>query len=67
MMRMSKVFIFGFVLALIGVPRLHAQTEASAPADTDAGRERRGRLAGCRHAFRLAFVLLVVVESNQAT
>jgi hypothetical protein len=31
---MSKVFIFGFVLALIALPRLHAQTAASAPADT---------------------------------
>ena len=34
MRRMSKVFIFGFVLALIAAPRLHAQTAASAPADT---------------------------------
>jgi hypothetical protein len=31
---MSKVFIFGFVLALIALPRLHAQTAASAPAVT---------------------------------
>jgi hypothetical protein len=31
---MSKVFTFGFVLALIALPRLHAQTVASAPADT---------------------------------
>ena len=34
MRRVSKVFIFGFVLALIALPRLHAQTAASAPADT---------------------------------
>ena len=34
MKRISKVFIFGFVLALIAPPRIHAQAAAIAPADT---------------------------------
>jgi hypothetical protein len=34
MSELSKLFIFGFVLALIALPCLHAQTAASAPADT---------------------------------